>query len=79
MQRAKPFGAAVRQVGAAALVAARDERALAGFVSVPGGGPRRAGELAVSSLAAALAAKADPVEGLAVIRAAEAQLTEPSE
>jgi hypothetical protein len=71
-QRAKPFGAAVRQVGAAALVAARDERSLAGFVSVPGGRPGRAGELAVSSLAAALAAKPEPVDQLPDLAAAPA-------
>jgi hypothetical protein len=70
-QRAKPFGAAVRQVGAAALLAARDERTLAGYVSVPGG-PGRAGQLAVSSLAAALAAKAEPVDELPDLAAAPA-------
>jgi hypothetical protein len=63
-QRAKPFGAAVRQVGAAALVAVRDERSLAGFVSLPIRGPGRAAGSAVSSLAGALAAKAEPVEAL---------------
>lgn len=63
-QRSRPFGAAVGQAGGAMLLAKRDEHGVTGYVALPPRSSGRSAETAVSSLAAAVAARAEPVDEL---------------
>ncbi len=62
IQRVRPFGATLGQLGGASLLAYAHDDGLAGYVSLPNSGTQT--EIAVSTLATALSAKAEPVDEL---------------